>query len=136
MPKKTPHIVQYQGSKRKLAPQILAHMPKNFNRLVEPFSGVAAISVAAAMEQRANTYIINDLNEPLINMLREAIENPLKLVNEYGQLWREQFSYGENHAKHFYVVRDRFNDGCKTPAATLYLISRCVKGAVRYAENG
>jgi len=34
-----PHIVQYQGSKRILAPQILDYMPRKFNRLIEPFLG-------------------------------------------------------------------------------------------------
>ena len=43
---KIPHIVQYQGSKRVLAPQILQYMPERFNRLIEPFSGMAAISIA------------------------------------------------------------------------------------------
>ena len=43
-----PHIVQYQGSKRILAPQILKYMPTKFGRLIEPFSGMAAISVATA----------------------------------------------------------------------------------------
>lgn len=69
-------------------------------------------------------------------MLKEAIENPERLVDEYRKVWTEQFSYGENHAAHFYVVRDRFNSGQETPANLLYLIARCVKGAVRYGGNG
>ena len=71
---KTPHIVQYQGSKRKLAPQILKYMPERFDRLIEPFSGMVAISIATAMENRADSYVINDLNAPLVKMLQEAIE--------------------------------------------------------------
>ena len=43
-----PHIVQYQGSKRKLAPQIMQYMPERFDRLIEPFAGMAAISIAVA----------------------------------------------------------------------------------------
>ena len=39
-------------------------------------------------------------------------------------------------SEHFYVVRDRFNNGQETPANLLYLIARCVKGAVRYGGNG
>lgn len=133
---KTPHIVQYQGSKRKLAAQILQFMPAKFDRLIEPFSGMAAISIATAMESRADSYILNDLNKPLVNMLKEAIENPKTLVDEYRKVWNEQFSYGDNHVEHFYVVRDRFNEGQKTPANLLYLVARCVKGAVRYGANG
>lgn len=133
---KAPHIVQYQGSKRKLAPQILQYMPKKFNRLIEPFSGMAAISIATAMEHRADSYVINDLNKALVEILKEAIENPSQLAADYRRVWDEQFLYGDNHVKHFYVVRDRFNNGQETPANLLYLIARCVKGAVRYGGNG
>lgn len=133
---KVPHIVQYQGSKRKLAPQILQYMPDTFDRLIEPFSGMAAISIATAMEHRANSYVINDLNRPLVEVLKAAIENPSQLVDDYRKVWNEQFAYGEKHVEHFYVVRDRFNEGQETPANLLYLIARCVKGAVRYGGNG
>ena len=133
---KVPHIVQYQGSKRKLAPQILQYMPEKFDRVIEPFSGMAAISIATALDDRANSYVINDLNAPLVNMLQEAIERPEQLIDEYRKVWNEQFAYGEEHVQHFYVVRERFNDGAETPAYMLYLLARCVKGAVRYGKNG
>lgn len=133
---KVPHIVQYQGSKRKLAYQILQYMPEKFDRLIEPFSGMAAISIATALEGRAESYVINDLNAPLVNMLKEAIEHPEQLINEYRKVWNEQFAYGEEHVQHFHIVRERFNDGAETPANMLYLLARCVKGAVRYGKNG
>lgn len=133
---KAPHIVQYQGSKRLLAPQILRYMPARFDRLIEPFSGMAAISVAAAYGNRANRYCINDLNAPLIRLLQAAIERPAELLSAYTALWNEQFEYGENHVQHFYNVRDSFNGGDTTPAKTLYLLARCVKGAVRYGKSG
>ena len=136
MNSKAPHIVQYQGSKRKLAPQILQYMPLKFKRLVEPFSGMAAISIATALEQRTDHFVINDLNMPLVDLLREAIEDPKQLISDYKQIWNEQFSYGENHAQHFYDLRDRFNAGEETPAIFLYLLARCVKGSVRYGKNG
>lgn len=133
---KIPHIVQYQGSKRILAPQILQYMPPKFHRLIEPFSGLAAISIAAAYENRADQFYINDLNAPLVSMLREAVEYPQRLIEEYSDVWNEQFLYGDDHIQHFYVVRDRFNEGEDTPANMLYLLARCVKGAVRYGKNG
>ena len=131
-----PHIVQYQGSKRKLAAQILRYMPKNFERLVEPFSGMASISIAVALEGRTKNFLINDLNAPLIGILEETVENPESLAKEYRKIWLEQFSYGNNHAQHFYKVREQFNGGIKTPANFLYLLARCVKGSVRYGSNG
>lgn len=133
---KAPHIVQYQGSKRKLAPQILQFMPEKFDRLIEPFAGMAAISIATAMSHKADSYIINDLNGPLIGILKEAVENPIKLIDEYSKIWNEQFLYGDEHVQHFYEVRERFNNGNDAPSVLLYLIARCVKGAVRYGKNG
>ena len=133
---KVPHIVQYQGSKRILAPQILQYMPARFERLVEPFAGMAAITMAVAQEQRTNSFVINDINEPLVKMLKLAIEEPDELLLRYKKVWEEQFSYGDNHIEHYNVVRDRFNNGAKTEENILYLIARCVKGAVRYGSNG
>ena len=48
---KTPQIVQYQGSKRLLAPQILEYMPYHFNRMIEPFAGMAAMTIAVAQKK-------------------------------------------------------------------------------------
>lgn len=131
-----PHIVQYQGSKRILAPQILQYMPDRFNRLIEPFAGMAAISVAAAYENKTSSFHINDLNAALVGMLQFAIEHPQELIDAYSKVWEEQFLYGDDHVQHFYVVRERFNSGEETPENMLYLLARCVKGAVRYGKNG
>ncbi|MCL2494370.1 MAG: DNA adenine methylase [Oscillospiraceae bacterium] len=136
MNKRTPHIVQYQGSKRILAPQILQYMPSRFERLYEPFSGMAAISIAVAQEKRTGIYHINDINAPLVGLLSAAIDEPDALVSRYTFLWKEQFDYGTEHERHFYEVRRRFNAGEKSPENMLYLLARCVKGAVRYGKDG
>ncbi|MDE6774010.1 MAG: DNA adenine methylase [Treponemataceae bacterium] len=133
---KIPHIVQYQGSKRILAPQILQYMPQKFNRLIEPFAGMVAISIATAYEKRTDSFLINDVNKPLVGLLESAIENPKQLVEDYSAVWNEQFSYGEDHVQHFYDVRERFNNGDEKPANMLYLLARCVKGSVRYGKTG
>ena len=38
--------------------------------------------------------------------------------------------------QHFYDVRAEFNSGDESPENILYLLARCVKGAVRYAKDG
>ena len=131
-----PHIVQYQGSKRILAPQILRYMPQHFERLVEPFAGMAAITIAVARLARADSYVVNDLNAPLVGVLRSAIETPAELVKDYSAVWNEQFTYEKGCVDHFYKVRDDFNRGNQSPANMLYLLARCVKGSVRYGSNG
>lgn len=132
----TPHIVQYQGSKRLLAPQILQYMPRQFNRLIEPFAGMAAVSIAVAQRQLAERFFVNDLNAPLVEILQAAIETPADLVRSYSDVWNEQFSYPDGSVAHFYKVRDDFNAGNQSAANMLYLLARCVKGSVRYGSNG
>ena len=133
---KIPHIVQYQGSKRLLAPQILAFMPTKFNRLIEPFAGMAAISVAAAQEYKAENYIVNDINEPILQIIQMAVEKPNTLIEQYTSTWNEQFDFSDGHVQHFYHIREKFNAGERNAVNMLYLLARCVKGAVRYGKNG
>ena len=48
-----PQPFQYQGSQRALAPLILQYLPISTTRLVEPFCGSAALSIATAARGRA-----------------------------------------------------------------------------------
>lgn len=132
----TPHIVQYQGSKRILAPQILQYMPRHFHRLIEPFAGMAAITIAVAQFNRADKFIVNDINAPIVKILKEAINAPKSLLKDYTKIWNEQFSYTGGSIEHYYKVRDDFNNGAQSPANMLYLLARCVKGSVRYSSSG
>ena len=131
-----PHLVQYQGSKRILAPQILRYLPNRFERLIEPFSGTAAMTIAAALAGRTDSFWVNDLNEPLVGLLRYAVDVPDEFFSSYSRLWGEQFSFPEGHIAHFYHVRDAFNSGDHSPANMMYLLARCVKGSVRYGRDG
>jgi DNA adenine methylase len=111
-------------------------MPHRFNRLIEPFAGMAAITIAVASERRADRYYINDINESIVRLLQTAIDTPSKLVEKYTNVWTAQFEYPDGHIEHFYNIRDRFNAGDQTPENMLYLLARCVKGSVRYGKNG
>ena len=130
--KTLPHPIQYQGSKRNLAPIILRYFPKGINRLVEPFAGSAAISIAAAAKGLVQRFWINDLNQALTELLALVAEKPEELSNFYEQLWNQQRS---NSIDHFYQVRGEFNR-THDPRLFLYLLARCVKGSVRYNSEG
>ena len=73
---KTPHLVQYQGSKRMIAPKIIEFFPEKIDRLVEPFSGTCAISILAANENKCDNFWVNDINEPLIKLKNVSIHLP------------------------------------------------------------
>lgn len=127
-----PHPIPYQGSKRNLAAEILRYFPPTFATLYEPFAGSAAITIAAAANERGDYYHINDLNKPLMDLWRAMIETPQEIAAQYEALWHRQLP----DARAFYdAVRDDFNRTGK-PDLFLYLLARCVKGSVRYNSQG
>ena len=129
---KLPHPIQYQGSKRNLAPIILRYFPKRVERVVEPFAGTAAISIACAYRGISKNYWLNDYNKPLIDLLELIVNKPDELSDFYEKLWSQQHS---DSIKHYYKIRDEFNK-TNNPKLFLYLLSRCVKGSVRYNSEG
>jgi len=131
-PHEVPQPIPYQGSKRQIAPTILQHFPATVSRLVEPFAGSAAISIAVAARQQAERFWINDAHTPLIDLWREIIHRPDTLAEKYALLWNDQLG---REREYFDQIRDRFNKQ-QNPADFLYLVARCVKAAIRYNANG
>lgn len=129
---KLPHPIQYQGSKRTLASTILRYFPLKFPRLVEPFAGTAAISIACAVRGKANSYWINDLNKPLAELLGLIINRPAEIADYYETIWNQQHN---DPLEHYYRVREDFNR-TGDPRLFLYLLARCAKGSVRYNTEG
>jgi DNA adenine methylase len=127
-----PQPFQYQGSKRALAPMILRFLPRKFQRLVEPFAGSAAMTIACAGHGRAARYWINDLNRPLAELMNLIVHRPEEVADEYANLWKAD---AEDALEHYYTVREAFNR-TQEPKLFLYLLARCIKGAVRYNSDG
>lgn len=133
-----PHLVQYQGSKRSLAPIIAGYYPQKFNRFIEPFSGTAAMSIYTAYNKLCDSFIVNDVNNQVIDLLKNCISNPQLLAEEYETIWNGQFEDEENSVDYYYKMRDRFNLLKDEPnaALTLFILARVSKGAVRYNQQG
>jgi DNA adenine methylase len=131
-PSRLPHPIPYQGSKRNLAPAILSHVPAKVTRLVEPFAGSAAISIAAAHRGIAASFWINDAHGPIIALWKEIINRPESISKKYRHLWDDQCG---QEREYFDKVRSAFNRS-QQPEHFLYLLARCVKAAIRYNSNG
>ncbi len=127
-----PHPIPYQGSKRNLAKVILSYFPEKFDRLVEPFAGSAAISLASAHEKRTQRFLLNDANEPLALLWHEIVNRSDTLADDYERLWNDQRG---RERTFFNWVRTQFNKHHQ-PSYFLYLLARCVKAAVRYNSRG
>lgn len=123
---------QYQGSKRNLAPRILDHLPRRMNRLVEPFAGSGAVSLACAARGRSGEYWLNDVNRPLSELLSFIVNRPKEIADFYQSVWRDRDA---DHLQHYYAIRDGFNRTGDS-RLLLYLLARCVKSAVRYNGQG
>ena len=131
-PYNIPHPIPYQGSKRLIAPTILAYCPRRVQRLVEPFAGSAALSLASAYRKRAASFWLNDAHRPLVALWREILQRPSALGDRYRELWDAQ---KDRERRFFDEVRARFNRE-HDPADFLYLLARCVKAAIRYNSSG
>ena len=129
---KLPHPIPYQGSKRNLATQILSMFPEHFNTLIEPFAGSAAITIASAYYFKANQFVINDINQPLINLWNTIINEPKSMAKSYHDIWHGQLG---NEEEYYYQIRNKFNE-TKQPEYLLFLLAKCVKAAVRYNAQG
>jgi DNA adenine methylase len=121
----------YQGSKRTQAEIIISRMPKFKGRLIEPFAGSSAVTLRAAQDNISNSFWINDINYPIIELWENIIVNPILISNLYEELWNGQFVIDN----HYNNVRDLFNK-TKESHYLLYLLCRCVKASVRYNSNG
>lgn len=129
---KLPHPIPYQGSKRNLAGQILKFFPNELDRLIEPFAGSAAITIASAYFFKANRFILNDINAPLIELWDNIINNPKAIIKAYYDIWQAQLG---NEEQYYYEIRERFNE-TRRPEYLLFLLAKCVKAAVRYNAQG
>ena len=127
-----PHPFPYQGSKRRIAKYILPHFPGEVDRLIEPFCGSAAVTLAAASRWQARRFWINDSNQSLMELWSEILGHPRRLADDYRELWNAQRA---DPKAYFYRVRDDFNREPK-PHLFLYLLARIVKGSIRYGRNG
>ncbi len=127
-----PQPIPYQGSKRQIAPAILQCLPRIESRLVEPFAGSAALSMAVAARAPWVRFWLNDAHQALMDLWREIIFQPDSLAAAYAQLWNNQLGC---EREYFNKIRDRFNLSGQ-PCDFLYLLARCVKAAVRYNASG
>ena len=76
---KNKSILQYYGSKYKMAQFIIDHFPENYKELtyIEPFFGSG--SVFFYKEQGIASEIINDLDDDLIHFYQTCIDQPTKM---------------------------------------------------------
>lgn len=125
-------FLKWAGGKSKLAPFISAHLPsQSRKRLIEPFAGSAALSLALEFE----AYLLNDTNADLIN-LYQILKQEKRGFIDYAKSF---FSPENNQETCFYELRDRFNhsqDTHERSALFIYLNRHAFNGLCRYNSKG
>lgn len=129
---KVPHVLPYQGSKRKISSEILNHINFPIETLYEPFAGSAAITLAAAQKKIAKRYFISDKLKSIADLWSFIINDPISAGEKYEKIWNDQL---DDPKEYFLKVRNRYNT-YQDPIDFLYLTARSVKNAVRFNSLG
>lgn len=129
-------IVKYQGGKTKELPLIKQLLPSEFNRVVEPFCGGAAVSFALGYHS-----LMSDINRDVINLYSVVADENLypelqQRVNVIKTLEHDDLEH------EYYAAREAINQpwDCvdKYQRALSYIIVRqlCFSGMERYNAKG
>lgn len=123
--------ITYMGSKRRLLKQLLPLFPDKINAFYDLFAG----SLTVSLNVQANSYVANDLNQPLIslfNFIIHADEKELELI-------KQNLKAGQDKKK-FYWLREVYNQhdlsNTDEELALLALISSSFSSTPRFNQKG
>ena len=127
-------IVKYQGGKTRELPLITSLLPQNYDTVLEPFAGGAAVSFALG-----HRCILNDMNDALINMYRQ-VSHPNTFHEVFSHVnWLKTLEHDDLSVE-YYKARDYINGRHDNPYtwATSYITVRqlCFSGMERYNKAG
>src|SRR5690625_2940582 len=126
-------FVKWAGGKRRLVPFVADRLPLPTPRLVEPFAGGAALSLALAEE--VQTVWLNDVNADLMNLYSLLQKEPEAFIDAARKLFVPEM----NSPEAYYRLRERFNQtDCPLEKGTLflYLNRHGYNGLCRYNRAG
>jgi DNA adenine methylase len=123
-------FLKWAGNKYRVLEMITKALPPG-KRLIEPFSGSAAVS----LNTNYSRYWLNDLNQDLIDLYRQLAD----CASEYIDYAASFFTEENNQEKNYYQLREVFNntnDNLERSALFLYLNRHSYNGLCRYNKKG
>ena len=126
----TKPFLKWAGGKSKLVPLIQNQLPTAM-RLVEPFAGSAAVTLALEFD----AYLLNDSNADLIGLYQTLKQEKQDFI-DYAQSF---FTLENNQETRFYDLREQFNHSTNTTersALFIYLNRHAFNGLCRYNSKG
>jgi len=106
-------ILKWVGGKRGLVPELLKHVPDDFNDYYEPFCGGAALFFALDAEPGAFLHLndhLNDSNPHLINVYTQVRDNVEEVIDRLKLADSIAFAPGADFRANYMAVRGLFND--------------------------
>lgn len=120
-------IIRWAGSKKKLLPKIINHIPKDFDEYIEPFVGSGQLLLKLNIQKST----LGDMNWDLINFYKCIKENYEKVYNSYRSFPKNKINYYQIRDIEI-PSKDRFFDA----ARFLYLNENCFNGLYRVNLKG
>ena len=123
-------FLKWAGNKYRIIERIQQRLP-NGQRLIEPFTGSAAVFLNTDYEQ----YLLTDNNPDLINLYQHLQQQGMDFI----QYCKRFFNGKHNTPELYYKRRDEFNrssDARKKAALFLYLNRHGYNGLCRYNLKG
>ncbi|MCO7727386.1 Dam family site-specific DNA-(adenine-N6)-methyltransferase [Brucella intermedia] len=120
-------VLKWAGGKTQLLNELLAKIPRRYNKYIEPFIGGGAMFFAV----QPRSGVIADVNPELVNLYRS-------LANDVDRVIRSLSSF-ENTEEEFYRVRAmKFDELAPEYAAarTIFLNRTCYNGLYRVNRKG
>ena len=130
MKKKHRSFLKWAGGKYNLSDTIKKILPAG-ERLIEPFVGAGSIFLNSDYQH----YILNDINQDLINLYKILQTNPQQFINDAAAL----FSPENNDSDVYYQFRAEFNqtkDSYYRSLLFLYMNRHGYNGLCRYNKSG
>lgn len=134
-------LCKWIGSKRRLAPDILARVPCFTGTYWEPMCGGASVFCALSNTGllKGRDVVLADINEHLISLLELVKKDPARLVLGV-QYYRVAYNYScktdEDRSKLFYETRKDWNFGDCAPEVFLFLKATAFNGLWRVNNKG
>lgn len=144
--KKITPLLKWVGGKRELIPEIRKYYKDLvFNNYHEVFFGGGSVYLDIIKTfgvEKVNNSFINDINEDLINLMKDVKSNPNEIIDYLYKLKSDYEEYG------FYHIRDRFNGidreknivkkykGIERSSSLIVLNRTCFNGLYRTNKSG
>lgn len=123
----TKPILRWAGSKRRLIPTLMAAMPLEFNRYIEPFAGSACLFFAT----HPTSALLGDVNSSLIECYKILRSHPRKLSRAVRTMKFEKSEYYRIRA-----IKPSTLNAFERASRFVYLNRLCFNGVYRTNRTG